>query len=66
MAFNEKKITLEVNELHCGSQFNPLNTAIFVKSCDIAKNIMSKSSLSYEVVNNPSDVAIIKIDGKSF
>ena len=37
MAFNEKKITLEVNELHCGSQFNPLNTAIFVKSCDIAK-----------------------------
>lgn len=66
MAFNEKKITLEVNELHCGSQFNPLNTAIFVKSCDIAKNIMSKSSLSYEVVNNSSDVAIIKIDGKSF
>ena len=27
---------------------------------------MSKSSLSYEVVNNSSDVAIIKIDGKSF
>lgn len=66
MAFNEKKIILEVNEHHCGSQFNPLNTTVFTKSCDIAKNILSKASLNYSIVNTQTEKAVIKVENKSF
>lgn len=66
MEFNEKKIVLEVNESYCGSQFNPLNTTVFTKSCDIAKNILSKASLNYTISQVAIDKAIIKINNKSF
>jgi MFS family permease len=46
----------------CSFQFNPVGTAKFTSSCDIAKSALSKAGLNYENVAAPSGtIAQIKI-----
>jgi hypothetical protein len=46
----------------CSFQFNPTGTLKFTSSCDIAKQVLASSSVSYEnVVGAPGTTASIKI-----
>lgn len=53
-------VTSDVNE--CSFQFNPTGTVKFTSSCDIAKQVLASSSVSYENVAGPAGTpATIKI-----
>ena len=53
-------VTSDVNE--CSFQFNPTGTVKFTSSCDIAKQVLASSSVSYENVAGPAGApATIKI-----
>jgi MFS family permease len=46
----------------CSFQFNPVGTARFVTSCDIAKSFLARNSVNYaNVAAAPGAVAIVKI-----
>ncbi|QBY56487.1 MFS transporter [Cupriavidus oxalaticus] len=46
-------VTVVADPAACSFQFNPVGTAEFTKSCDIAKAYLSKSSVNYENVAAP-------------
>jgi MFS family permease len=53
-------VTSDVNE--CSFQFNPTGTVKFTSSCDIAKQVLASSSVSYENAAGPAGApATIKI-----
>jgi hypothetical protein len=53
-------VTSDHNE--CSFQFNPTGTVKFTSSCDIAKQVLAGSSVSYENISAPAgSVATIKI-----
>jgi MFS family permease len=53
-------VTSDANE--CSFQFNPTGTVKFTSSCDIAKQVLASSSVSYENVAGPAGApATIKI-----
>ena len=57
---NKVVVTSDANE--CSFQFNPTGTVKFTSSCDIAKQVLASSSVSYENVAGPAGApAIIKI-----
>ena len=60
-------VTADPNE--CSFQFNPTGTKKFTSSCDIAKQVLASSSVSYDSVNGsgPAKIAIgdTVIDGYS-
>ncbi len=57
---NKVVVTADPNE--CSFQFNPTGTAKFISSCDIAKQVLSASSVSYDNVVGPAGApATIKI-----
>jgi MFS family permease len=57
---NKVVVTSDVNE--CSFQFNPTGTVKFTSSCDIAKQVLASSSVSYEnVAGAAGTVATIKI-----
>ena len=59
-AKNQVIVTADPKE--CSFQFNPTGTAKFTSSCDIAKQVLSASSVSYENVAGPAGApATIKI-----
>ncbi|MFT3718065.1 MFS transporter [Pseudorhodoferax sp.] len=59
-AKNQVVVTADPNE--CSFQFNPTGTSRFTSSCDIAKQVLSASSVSYENVAGPAGApATIKI-----
>ncbi|WP_326536329.1 MFS transporter [Pseudorhodoferax sp.] len=59
-AKNQVIVTADPKE--CSFQFNPTGTAKFTSSCDIAKQVLSASSVSYENVAGPAgSPATIKI-----
>ncbi|MNZ89900.1 proline/glycine betaine transporter [compost metagenome] len=46
----------------CSFQFNPTGTAKFTSSCDVAKQVLASSSVSYDAVDAPAGTpAVIKI-----
>ncbi|RCW74078.1 MFS transporter [Pseudorhodoferax soli] len=59
-AKNQVVVTADPKE--CSFQFNPTGTSKFTSSCDIAKQVLSSSSVSYENVAGPAGApATIKI-----
>ncbi len=58
----KNKVVVTANPNECSFQFNPTGTAKFTSSCDIAKQVLAGSSVSYENVEAaPGTVASIKI-----
>ncbi|WP_414442999.1 MFS transporter [Burkholderia sp. 22PA0106] len=73
-ATQKAPITVIANPDECSFQFNPVGTAKFTSSCDIAKAALSKAGLNYENVAAPAgtlaqikvgDTAVDTYDGKS-
>ncbi|ARK75308.1 MFS transporter [Burkholderia pseudomallei] len=73
-ATQKAPITVVANPDECSFQFNPVGTAKFTSSCDIAKSALAKSGLNYENVAAPAgtlaqikigDTAIATYDGKA-
>ncbi|RKF29821.1 MFS transporter [Paraburkholderia fungorum] len=67
-------IVVIANPDECSFQFNPVGTAKFTSSCDIAKSALSKAGLNYENVAAPAgtlaeikvgDTVINTYDGKA-
>jgi len=55
-------VTVIADPKACSFQFNPVGTAKFVNSCDIAKSLLARSSVNYANVEAPAGtVASIKI-----
>jgi MFS family permease len=62
IAQEKNKVTVTADPKECSFQFNPTGTAKFSSSCDIAKQVLSASSVSYDnVAGAPGSVATIKI-----
>jgi MFS family permease len=61
-AQQKNKVTVTANPKECSFQFNPTGTVKFTSSCDIAKQVLAGSSVSYENIVAPAGaVATIKI-----
>jgi MFS family permease len=55
-------VTVTVAPEDCSFQFNPVGTAKFTTSCDIAKSLLSRSSVNYTTVKDPNaTIAQVKI-----
>ena len=62
-AAQEHSVTVSADPATCSFQFNPTGTAKFTSSCDIAKAMLSKSSVNYDSIEAPAgETASIKID----
>ena len=64
-ALASSPVTVVANPAECSFQFNPVGTAKFTSSCDIAKSFLASSSVNY--TNEPAPagtVAQIKIGDK--
>jgi MFS family permease len=58
----KNKVIVTADPKECSFQFNPTGTVKFTSSCDIAKQVLAGSSVSYENVAAPAGtVATIKI-----
>ncbi len=58
----QNKVVVTADPKECSFQFNPTGTAKFASSCDIAKQVLSASSVSYENAAGPAgSPATIKI-----
>ncbi len=58
----KNKVVVTADPKECSFQFNPTGTSRFTSSCDIAKQVLSASSVSYENVAGPAGApATIKI-----
>ncbi len=56
------KVVITSDDKECSFQFNPTGTVKFTSSCDIAKQVLAGSSVSYENAAGPSGApATIKI-----
>jgi MFS family permease len=61
-AQQKSKVVVTSDPAECSFQFNPTGTVKFTSSCDIAKQVLASSSVSYEnAVGAPGSVASIKI-----
>lgn len=61
-AQQKNKVTVTVDAAECSFQFNPTGTLKFTSSCDIAKQVLASSSVSYEnVAGTAGTPAVIKI-----
>ncbi len=48
----------------CGTLFNPIGTRVFTRSCDIARDVLSKNSVRYTTETGPAgEPAKIRING---
>jgi MFS family permease len=58
----KNKVTITADPNECSFQFNPTGTVKFTSSCDIAKQVLAGSSVSYDTVDAPAGTpATIKI-----
>ncbi|MDQ0305369.1 MFS transporter [Ancylobacter polymorphus] len=58
-------VTVVANPAECSFQFNPVGTAKFVTSCDIAKSFLARNSVNYSNEAAPAGtVASIKVGDK--
>jgi MFS family permease len=73
-ASQKAPIVVIANPDECSFQFNPVGTAKFTSSCDIAKSALAKSGLNYENVAAPAgtqaqikvgDAVVNTYDGKA-
>jgi MFS family permease len=58
----KNKVVVSSDSKECSFQFNPTGTVKFTSSCDIAKQVLAGSSVSYEnAVGEPGAPAVIQI-----
>ena len=58
-------VTVVADPKDCSFQFNPVGTAKFTTSCDIAKSFLARNSVNYEnVPGTPGDTAKVMIGDK--
>ncbi len=58
----KNKVVIVADPAECSFQFNPTGTAKFTSSCDVAKQVLAASSVSYEnEAAAPGTPAVIKI-----
>jgi MFS family permease len=58
----KNKVTITSDDKECSFQFNPTGTVKFTSSCDIAKQVLASSSVSYEnVAGAVGAPAVIKV-----
>ena len=61
-AQQKNKVTVTADATECSFQFNPTGTLKFTSSCDIAKQVLASSSVSYEnIAGAAGEPAKIKI-----
>jgi len=61
-AQQKSPVVVIADEKQCSFQFNPVGTAKFVNSCDIAKSLLARNSVAYSNRNAPAGaVAQIKV-----
>ncbi len=53
-AAHQTKVVVTADPNDCSFQFNPVGTAKFTNSCDIAKSLLARSSVNYETVAAPA------------
>jgi len=64
-ALNTAPVKVIADPNACSFQFNPVGTAKFTRSCDLAKAFLAKNSVNYENVAAPAGtVAVIKVGEK--
>jgi MFS family permease len=61
-AAHQTKVTVTADPADCSFQFNPVGTAKFTKSCDLAKALLARGSVNYETVEGAAGaIATVKI-----
>ncbi|MCE2679449.1 MAG: MHS family MFS transporter [Burkholderiales bacterium] len=64
-ALNNAPVKVVADPNACSFQFNPVGTAKFTRSCDLAKAFLARNSVNYENVAAPAgSVAMIKVGEK--
>ena len=59
-------VTVHADQKTCSFQFDPVGTAKFTSSCDIARSVLIKSSVPYTVVDAPTgSLAEVKVGGST-
>ena len=59
-------VTISADPADCHFQFNPVGTAVFSSSCDIAKQVLAGLSVPYKTVDAPAGtLAVVKVGDKS-
>jgi hypothetical protein len=62
MAQARSPVTVVADPQRCSFQFNPVGTAEFTRSCDIAKSFLAKASVTYaNEAAPPGSVAIVRV-----
>ncbi len=65
-AHENVKVVVTADPSECSFQFNPVGTAQFTSSCDIAKGALARASVTYTVQPGPAGApAVIKINDKT-
>ncbi|MGV6875475.1 MFS transporter [Pseudochelatococcus sp. B33] len=60
-------VTVVADPAECSFQFNPVGTAQFTTSCDLAKSFLARNSVNYENIAAPAGtVASIRIGDRTF
>ena len=63
-ALDTVKVSVVADPADCGNLFNPIGTRVFTSSCDIARDVLSKSSVRYTTLAGPAgEPAKITING---
>jgi hypothetical protein len=61
------KVVVIADPADCSFQFNPVGTSKFTNSCDVAKGLLARSSISYAVQPTPGiPAAIIRVGATDF
>jgi MFS family permease len=59
-------VTVQADPADCHFQFNPVGTAVFSSSCDIAKQVLSSLSVPYQSATGPAgSAAVVKVGDKT-
>jgi MFS family permease len=59
-------VTVQADPADCHFQFNPVGTAVFSSSCDIAKQVLAGLSVPYKSEAGPAgSVAVVKVGDKT-
>ena len=63
-ALDNVKVSVAADPADCGNLFNPIGTRVFSSSCDIARDLLAKSSVRYATEAGPAgEPATIVVNG---
>ncbi len=61
-AIKTVKVSVVADQSECGSLFNPVGTRVYTTSCDVARDLLAKSSVHYTSEAGPAgQIAVVKI-----